>query len=62
MIIVSKTSRFILPTITTYVVLRITNIIHPFVISLSLLVSITFFFQAVVSQYNIERRYYSLNN
>jgi hypothetical protein len=62
MIIVSKTSRFILPTITTYVVLRITNIINPFVISLSLLVGVIFFFQAVVSQYNIERRYYSLNN
>jgi len=51
----------ILPPISVYLFLRITNVIHPFIISLSLIVGIILFSQTVVSKYNNERDYYSLN-
>ncbi len=52
----------ILPPISVYLFLRITNVIHPFIISLSLIVGIILFSQTVVSKYNNERDYYSLND
>jgi len=52
----------ILPPISVYLFLRITNVIHPFIISLSLIVGIILFSQTVVSKYNNERHYYSLND